>query len=149
MPAIKQGLLASMLNTLHERIESAQKAIDSAIDSRNTATKSSAGDKHETGRALMQTEIDNQNKQLANSILLKNTLSQIPLAKSSKVDFGSLVETNHGFFYISVSIGIVQFAGNEYFTLSPATPLARVLTGAVAGDTIAFQGRQYQILNIS
>ena len=149
MSAIKEGLLAAMLNLLNQRIESAQAAIDSAIESRNTATKSSAGDKHETGRALMQIEIDNQKKQLANSLLLKNTLSQIPLSKSSKVDFGSLVQTNHGFFFISISLGTVEFSGLEYFTISPATPLALALTGATIGNAIHFQGRTYQVLNIS
>lgn len=149
MSNIKEGLAAAMLEMLNQRIKSSQAAIDSAIESRNTATKSTAGDKHETGRALMQTEIDNQKKQLANSMLLKSTLTQIPFNNSETIGFGSLLETNHGFFYLSVSLGKIKFSGREYFTISPATPLAQAFIGVVAGDIVSFQGRSYEILSVS
>ena len=149
MSNIKNGLSAAMLEILNQRIESSQAAIESAIESRNTATKSSAGDKHETGRALMQTEIDNQKKQMANSMLLKSTLTQIPLDdKIEPIGFGSLLETNHGFFYLSVSLGKIEFSGREYFTISPATPLAQAFIGSAIGDSISFQGKKYEILSV-
>lgn len=149
MSKIKEGLLAAMLEILNQRIQSSQAAIDSAIESRNTATKSSAGDKHETGRALMQTEIDNQKKQLGNSIQLKSTLSQVPLDNTADtVGFGSLVKTDQGIFFLSVSLGKVEFSESQYFTVSPATPLAQVFIGSSMGDSITFQGKKYEILSI-
>ncbi|NEN25490.1 GreA/GreB family elongation factor [Cryomorpha ignava] len=149
MSKIKEALSSAMLHILNQRIDESKAAIDSAIESRNTATKSSAGDKHETGRALMQIEIDNQKKQVANSILLKSTLAQIPLdTNTHTIDFGSLVETSQGFFYLSVSLGKVELSGGVYFTVSPSTPLAQALIGAKLGDTITFQNRSYEILSI-
>lgn len=138
-----------MLQKLNERIETAEAAIDSAVESRNTATKSSAGDKHETGRALMQTEIDNQKKQLANFIQLKSTLSQIPLVKKTDdVGFGSLIKTSHGFYFLSVSLGKVELSGVAYITLSPAAPLAQAFLGAKSGASILFQGRSFEVFSI-
>lgn len=149
MSTIKEGLAAAMLELLNQRIESSQAAIDSAIESRNTATKSSAGDKHETGRALMQIEIDNQKKQLGNSIQLKSTLSQVPFDNATEtVGFGSLVKTDQGIFFLSVSLGKVEFSGTLYFTISPATPLAQAFLGANLGDVILFQTKKYKILSI-
>ena len=64
----KDNWLQEMHKVLDLRIDQYRKDITSAEESRNTATKSSAGDKHETGRALMQIELNNLEKQLSTNL---------------------------------------------------------------------------------
>ena len=47
---LKQQLYSLCLKQIEQKISNAQSAIDSATESANDDTKSSAGDKHETGR---------------------------------------------------------------------------------------------------
>ena len=61
MNGIKQELYKQCKNYVSNCIDTAQKAIDDAVESANDDTKSSAGDKYETGREMMQQEIDRNN----------------------------------------------------------------------------------------
>lgn len=82
------------------------KAIEHAQLAANEETKSSAGDKYETGRAMMQLEIEKQSVQLAEAMKLKHVLSQINPEKTTEtIQSGSLVFTDQGNFYISISAG--------------------------------------------
>jgi hypothetical protein len=58
MNTIKEELYKHCINYVHNCIDTAQKAIDDAVESANDDTKSSAGDKYETGREMMQQDID-------------------------------------------------------------------------------------------
>ena len=62
---------------VHERIAATQEAIYTAQLSANEETKSSAGDKYETGRAMAQLEIEKNTAQLAEALKLKQMLKQI------------------------------------------------------------------------
>ena len=64
MNDIKSQLYNFCMEYAEERISTANEAIKAARDSSNDDTKSSAGDKYETGRAMMQQDIDRQTLQL-------------------------------------------------------------------------------------
>ena len=145
---------ASIKTTLHELcvryadhcILNAQRAMEDAQQSANTETKSSAGDKHETGRALLQLEQEKNVKQLAEAKELKEKLLKIePKITSSIVSLGSVVFTSSGNFYISVAAGKLQIEEDSYFAISPASPLAVKLLGSKPADLIALNGRTYEI----
>ena len=70
---IKSDSLYSFLNLLDLKIQDTSNAITSLTESRDMDTKSSAGDKHETSRAKIQTEIDQLSKQLNQSKGKKTT----------------------------------------------------------------------------
>ncbi len=137
-----------MRELLDDRIADSRNALASAIESRNTATKSSAGDKHETGRAMMQTEIDNLENQLAKMMLLKNNLDQVPKEEKAIGDFGSLIETDKGIYFVSVSLGKIVLDSKEIFTISPASPLGQAFKNIKEGETVNFQNRSYQLISI-
>jgi sortase (surface protein transpeptidase) len=56
--ALKTRLHSLCVSYVGQRIETAQRAIAIAQASANEETKSSAGDKYETGRAMAQLEIE-------------------------------------------------------------------------------------------
>ena len=64
MKNIKELICNELLFSQKQKIKSLELLINSTTESRDTANKSSAGDKHETSRAKIQTEIDNYSRQL-------------------------------------------------------------------------------------
>jgi transcription elongation GreA/GreB family factor len=131
---------------IEQRIDTAQKAIAIAQASANEETKSSAGDKYETGRAMAQLEIEKNSTQLAEAHKLKAALSQIkPDHPTNTVQPGSLVITNQGNFYIAISAGQLTVDSVNYFSISPASPIGSKLIGLKDGAHFSFNSRAYQI----
>lgn len=145
----KEIWVQEMHKIIDQRIEQYRQDIASAEESRNTATKSSAGDKHETGRALMQIELNNLENQLSTNIALKHNLNQVPALENPKtIGFGSLIKTDQGLFFISVSLGKLTSGKDFCYALSPAAPLGNAFIGRKKGDTISFRDKTYHIEEI-
>lgn len=139
---LKQQAYHHCLQYIEERIEAARLAMEAAQKSANEETKSSAGDKYETGRAMAQLERDKHAVQLAEAMKLKNTLESInPEQNTETAKLGSLVITNSGIFYLSISAGKMQVNSLEIFAVAPAAPMGQVLLGKKAGDSFAFRGQ--------
>ena len=145
----KEIWLQEMHQIIDQRIEQYRNDITSAEESRNTATKSSAGDKHETGRALMQIELNNLEKQLSTNLALKNSLNHLPISENLEtIAFGNLIKTDQGMFFISVSLGKITFGAESCYALSPAAPLGIAFIGHKKGDKVGFREKTYLIENI-
>ncbi len=150
MDFIKHNIKSELLNHLEQKIQDISNAITSSAESRDADTKSSAGDKHETSRAKIQTEIDQLSKQLINAQGQKNNLSAIDIHHShNMVDVGSLVKTDKGYFFISIGWGRIQIQDENYFVISIASPIGRLLKDKKKGDSIQFRNMSYDILSVS
>ncbi len=149
MVSVKHQLHALCLSYIEERIANALQAIQAVQASANEETKSSAGDKYETGRAMAQLEIEKNSTQLAESQKLKLTLSQIdPNKTTNAIQKGSLVNTNQGKFYISIPAGKFTIAGENYFAISPSSPIAQKLLGLKTGDQFSFNKKEFDVEQI-
>ena len=62
---IKENLYLQCVDFVENRFQTIQKTIDEIQESLTSETKSSAGDKHETGRAMLQLEREKAGNQLA------------------------------------------------------------------------------------
>jgi transcription elongation GreA/GreB family factor len=145
----KQQILTECQQVIAARIERARQAITYAQESANQETKSSAGDKYETGRALAQLERDKASRQMAEALKLKKVLDQVkPGEKKGKIEFGSVVITDIGHFMLAAGLGQIEAGKMQVFVLSPVSPLGRRLLGHVAGDTVQFNDRAYHILQV-
>lgn len=143
---IKQQLYDRCRELVEQRIKNAKDAMDSAQEAANDETKSSAGDKYETGREMMQQEMENNAVQLAEARKLKEVLDRITPGKSyDTVEGGSLVITNNGNFYISVGLGKISIDGKDYFAIAPSSPLGTLLMDKKAMEIIELNGRKFQI----
>lgn len=147
MKSLKKTFLDKMHQIVDERIINHQSAITSVSESRNTASKSSAGDKHETSRALMQTELNKIEKQLVATLELKQRLLQMP-DKTSQTGYGSLVKTDKGLYYLSIGLGKISVSGNSFFAVSPASPLGNVFLGVKKGEVVRFRNEIYKIEDV-
>lgn len=149
MSELKQSTLTKIMQIINERIESAKQAIASAKESRDNETKSSVGDKYETGRAMMQMELEKNRVQLNKVLRIKNELEQIdPHKKYNRVEFGSLVKASNGTYFISTAIGKLNITDNTIYSISLASPIGKLLYNKKAGDKFKFQGKEISILEI-
>jgi hypothetical protein len=146
MLTTKHQLQALCLTYINERIKGAHQAIQFVQASANEETKSSAGDKYETGRAMAQLEIEKNTSQLAEAQRLKQILLQLDPSKSTEtIQAGSLVITNQGRFYISIPAGQFTLEGEIYFAISPSSPIAQKLLALKVGDRFSFNRKEFEV----
>lgn len=117
-------------------------------NSLDSCTKSSAGDKHETSRAMIHLDQEKLSSQLLELNKSLRILSEIKILKHSSVKMGSLFKTNHSIFYISIGLGKVSFNGTNIYIMSPVSPLSQELIGLNQHDSIEFNGITQNILSI-
>lgn len=130
-------------------MEAAQLAINEAQKASTDDTKSSAGDKYETSREMMQQETDRNMKQLNEANKLKVALNKInPNIVADKVETGSLVLTGNGNFYIAVSAGVLTVNNEKYFAISPASPIGLKLMGQKIGAEFKLNDKIYHIKTV-
>ncbi len=145
----KTSIHEHCLNLVQQKITEAESAIREAQNAANEETKSSAGDKYETGRAMMHLEQEKFSSQRAAARQLKKVLDQIdPNRPLSQVSLGSFVQTNRGWFYVAVGLGQIEIKGCSCFVISPAAPLAKAIWGRQAGEIATFQKQNIQIMEV-
>lgn len=134
---------------MQQRINSTREAIHQLQQSANEETKSSAGDKYETGRAMAQLEIEKLGAQLNDTTAQLAVLASIPADQAaSKIQTGSLVVTSQGNFYVAVSVGPIEIANEKYFVISQRSPLGQKLMGLTEGHSFALNGKTFEVLKV-
>jgi len=130
------------MDTVEQIISSNQKALQSE-------TKSSAGDKHETGRAMLQLEIEKASQQFKAIREMRTVLAKIDLAKESKTaHLGSVIETSSVCFFLAISVGKITAHGKDYFAVSVFSPIGKLLLGKQKGEEFIFNGVRTKIRNV-
>jgi len=132
---------SARINRIQDQITEVQKALSSE-------TKSSAGDKHETGRAMLQLEREKLGQQLAVAEQMQQVLVKVPLSKTVICSLGSLVYTTANVYFIAISAGEYKQTNRSIFCISAATPISQLLLGKGLDDTFSFQGKQHRITKI-
>lgn len=144
--SFKQNVYSTCVNLLNEKISSLRNSLSELETGAENDNKSSAGDKHETARAMMQIEQEKLGKQLNDSILQFTELEKIgPSTSSAVVTKGSLLETNQGFLFLSVALGKINVGGRSVVVLSPQSPLGIKLIGLGVNDVAEINGTKYVI----
>ena len=145
----KAELLTEFKKKMTTDIDSVIESISSTKSSRDSATKSSAGDKHETSRAMMQIELDNSEVQLQKLKALLSSLNNInPNRQSKTIGLGSWVETNEGNYFFTIGLGKYVFKGDTIFVISPLSPIGLLFKDQKEGDVVVFQNRKIEIKKV-
>ncbi len=146
----KPHLVHHLQTLLQERARAAQQAIASTRSAFTSDTKSSAGDKHEVGRAMAQQELDKLEEQHAKLIALQQELARVQLERTfDRVAFGSLVKTDQGTYFVAIGLGRVEFEGGSFFAISLASPIGQLLKDKRVGDQVNFNGRTLTLRHIA
>ncbi len=142
----KQQLIQACRDYLKDKIDSLNTIINEVTESSNSESKSSAGDKHETSKAMMQLEIEKLGTQLKEAEEQSADFEKINFNKPFQtIEQGSLVETNKGYFLIVSSIGKLTIDEKIVFVISNRSPLAVAFAGKQHKDSLSFNGVEYVI----
>nr|WP_111308916.1 3-oxoacyl-ACP synthase [Confluentibacter sediminis] len=143
---LKQTLYNQCLEFIENRFKTVQNSIKEIENSLLSETKSSAGDKHETGRAMLQLEREKSGNQLAEIQKLKESFSKIDISKSSEtVGLGSVVMTSQNNYFIAISAGEIKIDTIIFYAISPNTPIGQLLLGKQSDDEVIFRELKLKI----
>jgi hypothetical protein len=141
----KKEFKAALMQFLEKKGASISAELISLKEDMMNETKSSAGDKFETGREMMQQSLSQLEAQRD---LVKRHLqlcTEISSKASLKVTSGSLISTNLHHFFIGLALGKVQLNGLDYYLLSEKAPIAQTMLGKTAGEQFKFRNQTIRI----
>ena len=146
MTNLKEALFQQCVAHVNMRLQTIQTIISSHQKALSSETKSSAGDKHETGRAMLQLEMEKAGQQLAAVQQMQQTLAKINSSKpSTKIALGSFIKTSSTYYFLSISAGELTIKETVYFAISPSSPIGKLLMGKKVEDTFIWRGKEIKI----
>ena len=142
----KQKLYKYCLEFIDARLQTVQNQIVEIQNSLLSETKSSSGDKHETGRAMLQLEREKAGQQLAEIQKLNEIISKIDINKAgSTISLGSLIITSKANYFIAKSAGEKRIENIDNYCISANTPIGQLLIGKTKGDNFSFRDLKFEI----
>lgn len=146
----KSDILDHCKAVLHERRTNLEASLRELRESVEGEDKSTAGDKHDTARAMIHLEQEKLGKQLKNLEEETLRLSRISADnKAEAVQIGSLVETNKAHYFIGPSLGKLQIGQAIVFAISLQAPLTQVMIGKREGETFSFNGIDQKVISVA
>ncbi|MDG5816095.1 hypothetical protein QA601_13460 [Chitinispirillales bacterium ANBcel5] len=147
--SIKSELFKYCLEHIEHLIDLNNNALSDAQNAANNETKSTAGDKHETARAMKQLETEAFGKRLVEAMAQYKLLSSIDVTrKYDSVQPGSLALTSIGNFFVAVSADEVVIDGEEYCMISTESPIYQAMQGSTEGSTFSFRGKEIRVTEV-
>ncbi|MDZ7615317.1 MAG: 3-oxoacyl-ACP synthase [Flavobacteriaceae bacterium] len=146
---LKKALYKACLDFVGQRAATVNDIMASSQKSLESETKSSAGDKHETGRAMLQLEMEKASQQLVSIAYMEEILRKLNIndkAKTAKL--GSLIFTSSGNYFLAIGLGAVQIGPNQFYVISSTSPIGALLTGKKEGESVFFNGKTILIEEI-
>ncbi len=144
MPLSKTEIIQFCLNEVESKINQLENDIQDLNTSLNQETKSSAGDKHETGRAMVQLEIESYSKNLKDKSNQRDFLKR----QLGNSDHENLFTTNNGTYFLSVGLGKLKIKNEIVFVISKDSPIGQLLIKANSGEIILFNGQKIYIRSV-
>lgn len=148
MQTLRTQALSACSQLLQDKQSQLQQQLADLHESSASETKSSAGDKYETARERIQQEMNQLQDQLQQVEKQQQSLYYLEKYTPEEVaKQGSLVKTNKGIFFLSVSLGALPLKP-LVMALSPVSPLGELLLKKKAGDQFSFRQQTFHIEEI-
>jgi transcription elongation GreA/GreB family factor len=149
MMNIKTELLETCKKFVENRFKTVQEILLSFQNDLQSETKSSAGDKHETGRAMLQLEMEKTSQQLIGIKQMISVLDKIDISKKSKkIHLGSIVFTEKDSYFLSISAGKIILNNEVFYAISTSSPIGKLLLGKQENEQFLFNGNTLKIQKI-
>lgn len=133
---------------ISDKIKRIQHDIEMVQHALGEETKSSAGDKYETSREMMQQEMNKLGQQLIEQKKFLHQVTEIEPITEQQVSSGNLVETSNGIFLVGIPFGkliLTQLELQPIMGISLAAPLTAKMIGKTKNDWIDFNGQKLNI----
>jgi hypothetical protein len=145
----KEQVYVQCVSIISQRIADIQKTLDDLRESIVNETKSTAGDKYETARAMLQIEQENVTKQMTDLLEQKTQLEKLAMIEASdSIIKGSLVKADRGYLFVSIALGKIKVSDQMVVALSPQSPLGKELMGLKVGENATMNGTKYVVQGI-
>ncbi|MGB5667955.1 MAG: 3-oxoacyl-ACP synthase [Maribacter sp.] len=147
--ALKEALYHFCQTFVDERTRRIKSQIKEIQEALGSETKSSAGDKHETGRAMLQLEREKLGQQLAEAEHMGRVMDKVDISsKRITASLGSLVKTTKANYFLAISAGEFPSGSEKNYCISLNTPIGIMLLGKSVGETIGFNGEEIKIVKL-
>lgn len=146
--SLKEDLFKQCKLYVEKREQTIVKIMSSNKKALLSETKSSAGDKHETGRAMLQLEMEKAGQQLKGIHLMKETIAKTSLKNNNVISLGSVVKTNKANYFLCISAGQLNFESETFFGVSVSSPIGKQLLGKRVNNEIVFNGNKFIIKEV-
>jgi transcription elongation GreA/GreB family factor len=141
----KQMIYEQCRQMVAGKLDALQHKLRDLAESAANETKSSAGDKYETGRAMLHIEQDNVRKQISELMAQQAVLDAIdPASHMGRIGLGSVVKAGSVYF-LSIALGKMQIGGETVIALSLQSPLGARLKGLAVGDSLVMNDKELVI----
>lgn len=146
---LKQKIIKNISNSIIEKIKILENELALINNEKNNQTKSSAGDKYETSRSIMQLEHDKLNSSL---FKLRDNLNKINLIDLNKryfkVSYGALVKTKLYYYLICIGLGNFIVEDKSIFMISLSSPVGKALLNKKKDESIIINNFEDKIIDI-
>lgn len=146
--SIKKAVLEKCQAKVAESIATTSNLLAESIASMHGETKSSAGDKFETSRAMLQAEQDRLKTILIKAKELQHQLSILPMSSHNSVKQGCIVTANSISYFISAGLGKINVENQMFYAISPGSPIGQLLMDKKIGETLIFNGKTMTISEV-
>ena len=143
----RQDIFEGLGSELERSLASRRGDLLSLREALGSETKSSAGDKHETGRAMIHLEQARVQDAVNRLEAMRSQMRQYAAAGGTfqRVSPGALVETTGPWVLVGVPLGKVQLPDALVLCVGAEAPLAQQWHGAQPGDQVALGPQQLTI----
>lgn len=148
MEITKQGARAACLRKLTEQKQSTLQQLQQLSEALESEGKSSVGDKHETARARIQTEIEKTGEQLKITEQQLQDFERLSELATLTIQKGSLVKTDKGCFLIGPALGKINVEDSFFYAISAVSPIGKIMLGKAAGTAFEINGQKYSIQKV-
>ena len=150
MNELKTKILKQLLALQADRIEELLRYQSDLSDALQSESKSTAGDKHDTSRAMIHLEQEKLQHQFQELQLQLQRLREInALNPLTQANFGALVETTSDLFLLGASLGKQVVDGRAIYCIGMEAPIAQAMLNKAIADQLLFNGKLTEILAIS
>ena len=133
---MRESILKHLEATLKGQVREGEDALASLKTSLASEAKSTAGDKHETGRAMIQAEMVRLNDTLVRSKDMLERCRAMAIAPVGTARAGTLIQTTGPWIFVGLPMGKITLNDAVVLVVGPDAPLAQAIRGKGAGDSI-------------
>ena len=146
----KKGIVDQISKVINSELITLKQDLEGLQSSLQNETKSSAGDKYETGREMITQEINKINAQINKNEKNLQSIKTVNVKRTlTEVSDTALVECSIGLFFIGLPLGVMPVGKEKVYCISPASPIYQAIRGLKTGDTFAWQNKKIEIISIS
>ncbi len=145
----RSKIFERLLSELNLREEFYRAELARLQESKAADTKSSAGDKFETGREMIAQEISKVDHSLQSVVQSRKVMEGFASQETTEaVRNGSIIRIGEKLFMLGVSLGEMDLGLEKIFLLSQSSPMGKLLLGLKKDDPIQFMGKPNRITQV-